>query len=182
MRLGHLPGDVHLTYCTNIHAGESWPEVRDSLESHLPRIKAAVSPGEPLGLGLRLSAIAAQVLSEPSAFEELRALLARHDLYVFTINAFPYGPFHGVHVKEGVYEPDWRDPERLAFTNRVADILDAHRRATVNLRTGELDNRVGIFIAHVAGKHHLDAIQPDDTREFRGARVCRRTLAALVER
>ena len=41
MRLDHLPGDVHLTYCTNIHAGESWDEVRDSLEAHLPPIKAA---------------------------------------------------------------------------------------------------------------------------------------------
>ena len=61
MRLDRLPGDVHLTYCTNIHAGESWDEVRDSLEAHLPPIKAQVSPGAPLGLGLRLSAIAAQV-------------------------------------------------------------------------------------------------------------------------
>ena len=49
MRLDHLPGDVHLTYCTNIHAGESWDEVRDSLEAHLPPIKAQVSPDAPLG-------------------------------------------------------------------------------------------------------------------------------------
>jgi len=123
MRLDHLPGDVQLTYCTNIHAGESWPEVRDSLESHLPQIKAAVSPGAPLGLGLRLSAIAAQVLSEPSAFEELRSLLSRHDLYVFTINAFPYGAFHGTRVKEDVYQPDWLAPERLTYTDQTAEIL-----------------------------------------------------------
>ena len=32
MHLGHLPGGAHLTYCTNIHAGESWDEVRQSLE------------------------------------------------------------------------------------------------------------------------------------------------------
>jgi sugar phosphate isomerase/epimerase len=123
MRLDHLPGDVHLTYCTNIHAGESWDEVRESLESHLPRIKAAVSPGAPLGLGLRLSAIAAQALSEPSAFGDLRALLSRHDLYVFTINAFPYGPFHGTRVKEDVYQPDWLTPERLTYTDQTAEIL-----------------------------------------------------------
>ena len=29
--------------------------------------------------------------------------------YVFTINAFPYGPFHGTRVKEDVYQPDWLD-------------------------------------------------------------------------
>ena len=123
MRLDHLPGDVHLTYCTNIHAGESWDEVRDSLEAHLPRIKAAVSPDAPLGLGLRLSAIAAQALSQPAAFDELRSLLSRHDLYVFTINAFPYGPFHGTRVKEDVYQPDWLTPERLTYTDQTAEIL-----------------------------------------------------------
>ena len=125
MRLDHLPGDVHLTYCTNIHAGESWDEVRDSLEAHLPRIKAQVSPDAPLGLGLRLSAIAAQALSEPAALDELRSLLSRHDLYVFTINAFPYGPFHGTRVKEDVYQPDWLTPERLTYTDQRAEILAA---------------------------------------------------------
>jgi len=123
MRLDHLPGDVHLTYCTNIHAGESWDEVRESLEAHLPRIKAAVSPNAPLGLGLRLSAVAAETLSEPAAFDELRAFLADQNLYVFTINAFPYGPFHGTRVKEDVYQPDWLAPERLTFTDRTAEIL-----------------------------------------------------------
>jgi len=123
MRLEHLPGDVHLTYCTNIHAGESWDEVRASLESHLPPIKAAVSPDAPLGLGLRLSAVAAQALGKPAAFEALRAFLADHDLYVFTINAFPYGPFHGRRVKEDVYQPDWLTAERLTYTDQTAEIL-----------------------------------------------------------
>ena len=125
MRLDRLPGDVHLTYCTNIHAGESWDEVRDSLDAHLPPIKAQVSPGAPLGLGLRLSAIAAQALSRPAALDELRALLARHGFYVFTINAFPYGPFHGTRVKEDVYQPDWLAPERLSYSDQAAAILAA---------------------------------------------------------
>ena len=55
MHLDHLPGDVHLTYCTNIHAGESWGEVRESLETHVPHIKAKVSPQNAFGLGLRRS-------------------------------------------------------------------------------------------------------------------------------
>ena len=33
MRLGHVPGEVHLTYCTNIHAGETWGEIIESLKS-----------------------------------------------------------------------------------------------------------------------------------------------------
>jgi hypothetical protein len=80
MRLDHLPSEVHLTYCTNVHAGESWDQVRDSLESHLPPIKAAVSPDAPLGLGQRLAAIAAQALRQPAAFDELRGAEVGRDL------------------------------------------------------------------------------------------------------
>jgi sugar phosphate isomerase/epimerase len=125
MHLDHLPGDVHLTYCTNIHAGETWDEVRRSLDAHLPSIKAQVSPQRRFGIGLRLSAIAAEALSVPAALAEFREYLAHNDFYVFTINAFPYGPFHGTRVKEDVYQPDWLAPERLAYTDRIADILAA---------------------------------------------------------
>lgn len=76
-----------------------------------------------MGVGLRLSGIAARELENPACLEELRAFLTNAGLYVFTINAFPYGPFHGTRVKEAVYAPDWRETERLHFTNRVAEIL-----------------------------------------------------------
>jgi sugar phosphate isomerase/epimerase len=154
MRLDHLPGDVHLTYCTNIHAGESWDEVRESLEAHLPRIKATVSPTAPLGLGLRLSAIAAQALSEPTAFDELRSLLSRHDLYVFTINAFPYGPFHGTRVKEDVYQPDWLAAERLTYSDQSAAIL---ARLLPEGMTGSVSTVPGTFKA-------VAAMRPDAPR------------------
>jgi hypothetical protein len=122
MQLSHLSG-AHLTYCTNIHAGESWDEVRQSLEAHVPHIKARVSPHSAFGLGLRLSAIAAEALSAPAVLDEFRAFLDRENLYVFTINAFPYGPFHGRRVKEDVYQPDWLTPERLSYSDRAAEIL-----------------------------------------------------------
>src|SRR3954454_15381953 len=123
MRLGQLPGTCHLTYCTNIHAGETWPDIRASLGSFLPTIKRQVSPEAPMGVGLRLSGIAADALAEPKALDELRAFLAREGLYVFTINAFPYGPFHGTRVKEEVYQPDWLTAERLTYTDQSAGIL-----------------------------------------------------------
>lgn len=125
MHLGYLPGDVHLTYCTNIHAGETWPEVLASLKSHVPLIKAKVSPHQPMGLGLRLSGVASEALESPAALRELQGFLADEGLYVFTINAFPFGPFHGARVKEEVYQPDWLRSERLDFTDRVARILAA---------------------------------------------------------
>jgi hypothetical protein len=120
-----LPGDPHLTYCTNIHAGETWDEIEASLAVHLPRIKAAVAPDRPFGLGLRLSGIAADALREPPRLERFKAFLQEHRTYVFTVNAFPYGPFHGTRVKEEVYQPDWRSGERLRFTNLAAGLLAA---------------------------------------------------------
>jgi sugar phosphate isomerase/epimerase len=123
MFLDHLPGRVHLTYCTNIHAGETWPEIRASLETHLPQIRALIAQEKPMGVGLRLSGVAAEALADAPTLDEFRAFLAQEGLYVFTINAFPYGPFHGTRVKEDVYQPDWRSPVRLAFTDTCADIL-----------------------------------------------------------
>jgi len=115
----------HLSYCTNIHPGESWAEVRANLERYLVPVRERVAAGRPFGVGLRLSAESARVLAAPEALDELRDFLRSHDLYVFTINGFPYGPFHGRPVKEQVYLPDWLDPERLAYTDRLADILAA---------------------------------------------------------
>ncbi|HEY1542576.1 MAG TPA: metabolite traffic protein EboE [Xanthobacteraceae bacterium] len=125
MKLDRLPGDVHLTYCTNIHAGERWPDICASLDAHVPAIKAAVAPDRPLGIGLRLSGEAAAAARAPDAIAAFRDQLARLGAYVFTINAFPFGPFHGVRVKEHVYLPDWRSDERVAFTADSAAVLAA---------------------------------------------------------
>jgi sugar phosphate isomerase/epimerase len=113
----------HLSYCTNIHAGESWADVRTSLATHLPAIKAASAPDRPFGIGLRLAARAVDALRDPAALEDFQDFLASGDYYVFTINGFPYGAFHGQTVKENVYAPDWSKPERLAYTNALADLL-----------------------------------------------------------
>lgn len=114
---------THLTYCSNIHAGESWDEVRLNLERYLPQVKAALVPNDPFGIGLRLSAVAAEALAEESARADFKRFLEDNGLYVFTLNGFPYGEFHGRPVKENVYLPDWRDPARLAYSNNLADIL-----------------------------------------------------------
>jgi sugar phosphate isomerase/epimerase len=114
---------AQLTYCTNIHPGESWMEVRRNLEAHVLRVKALVAPDRGFGIGLRLSAEAARSLADPATLDELRSFLAAHDLYVFTINGFPYGPFHGTRVKEGVYRPDWLEEERLHYSDALARVL-----------------------------------------------------------
>ena len=97
--------------------------MRDALARNLPLVRRQVAPDRPFGVGLRLSAVAAAALAEPTAMDELKALLAASDCYVFTINGFPYGPFHGRRVKEAVYQPDWRHEERVAYSDRLADLL-----------------------------------------------------------
>jgi hypothetical protein len=123
MRLAHRPDLGHLTYCTNIHPGETWPEVAASLGQHLPEVKRRVAPDQAFGVGLRLSAIATAALREPAPLEQLQSLLATNGCYVFTINGFPYGPFHGRPVKEQVYQPDWRHEARGTYSDQLADLL-----------------------------------------------------------
>lgn len=113
----------HLTYCTNIHPGETWPEVFSNLTTYAVALKQRVSPDAPFGLGLRLSNIAAQSLLQGRALAEFKDWLAFQDLYVFTLNGFPYGGFHHQVVKDKVYAPDWSSPKRTDYTMRLVDIL-----------------------------------------------------------
>ena len=55
-------------------------------------------------------------------------------MYLYTVNAFPYGPFKNRVVKKEVYEPDWRSDARATYTMQVADILAevARRTSTVD--------------------------------------------------
>jgi sugar phosphate isomerase/epimerase len=118
-----LPGGLHLAYCTNIHRGETWTETFDNLERYTLRVRERVGRGAPYAIGLRLSELAARELSQADALRTFRRWLDKHDCYVFTINGFPYGRFHGTRVKEQVYAPDWTTVERVTYTNRLFDLL-----------------------------------------------------------
>jgi hypothetical protein len=113
----------HLTYCTNIHPGESWEATFENLKAYIPRIKKEVSPDAPFGIGLRSSHEASLELAKTENLEEFKAWLAANDCYVFTFNGFPYGGFHNQVVKDEVHQPDWTTPERVAYTDRLFDIL-----------------------------------------------------------
>jgi hypothetical protein len=75
-------------------------------------------------LSLRLSASSAATLAADEVERKrLRRWLDDHQMYVFTVNAFPYGPFKGRVVMEDVYEPDWSTQDRVTYTCQVADVL-----------------------------------------------------------
>jgi hypothetical protein len=118
-----LKHGLHLAYCTNIHRGETWAETFAALQQHSLAVRERVCPRDPFAIGLRLSHRAAVALTQPRTLREFQRWLDRHHCYVFTINGFPYGRFHGTRVKEQVYAPDWTTPARLAYTNRLFDLL-----------------------------------------------------------
>ena len=120
MQLNH---GIQLAYCTNVHRGGDWAETFESLERDVMRVRQQVSPDEPYAIGLRLGADAARELSDRSRLLEFQRWLETHNSYVFTINGFPYGQFHGTRVKEQVYRPDWTTTERLEYTNLLFDLL-----------------------------------------------------------
>ena len=121
-----------LTYCTNIHPGESWADVMANLNGHALAVKAAVSADEKFPLGLRISYQAASEIT-PADIADFRRWCDVHDCYLLTINGFPFGTFHNQPVKEKVYEPDWRSRARVDYTKRLADLAVALSTRTAPL-------------------------------------------------
>lgn len=120
MRLSH---GIHLAYCTNVHRGGDWPETFRSLNEHTLRVRDRVGAGRPYAIGLRLGDAASRQLGQAGELERFRAWLDENNCYIFTINGFPHGDFHGKRIKEQVYQPDWTTPERVEYTRRLFDIL-----------------------------------------------------------
>ncbi|MDP6546731.1 MAG: metabolite traffic protein EboE [Phycisphaerae bacterium] len=115
---------LHLTYCLNVHPGQTWADNFAAIASDALRVRDMVcNANTPFGLGMRLGKLAADELAQGDRIEEFRTFLSDNDLYVFTINGFPYGEFHDPGVKENVYAPDWRSIERRDYTICLADIL-----------------------------------------------------------
>ncbi|MEQ9453808.1 MAG: metabolite traffic protein EboE [Phycisphaeraceae bacterium] len=111
-----------LGYCTNVHPGGDL----ETLRYHLDR--SAVGVRQHLGLdvlpiGLWLSDPASEALSQPGEALRFRRWLRERGLAVFTLNGFPQRDFHESTVKHRVYQPAWWQPERLAYTLRLASLL-----------------------------------------------------------
>lgn len=119
----------HLAYCTNIHPAETWEETRRALETHVLRVRDLVrsdgllESSASFAIGLRLSAVAARELLECDRLARFRDWLDETGTYVFTINGFPYGSFHGTRVKEKVFQPDWTTQARMDYTRDLFRIL-----------------------------------------------------------
>jgi sugar phosphate isomerase/epimerase len=120
MKLNH---GAHLAYCTNIHRGQTWRQTLETLQKYTLAVRRQVCPRRPFAIGLRLGSRAAIELAAPKRLREFKRWLEKNDCYIFSVNGFPYGRFHGAPVKENVYRPDWTSPDRLAYTNLLFDLL-----------------------------------------------------------
>ncbi|MAJ51820.1 MAG: xylose isomerase [Flammeovirgaceae bacterium] len=113
---------AHLTYCSNIHPGESWDETFHNLKTHTTQVRKGLTEA-PFGLGLRLSHLASLELIKETKLNAFQSWLRKENMYVFTMNGFPYGDFHNQKVKDTVHQPDWSTSDRLAYTQRLFLIL-----------------------------------------------------------
>ncbi len=153
----------HLTYCTNIHPGERWSEVQESLQTYLPPIRERLSPDQPFGIGLRLSHQATEDMLTGDQLERFRVWLAENNYYVFTMNAFPYGGFHRQRVKDEVHRPDWTTPERLHYTLRSFDVL---AQLLPNNTEGGISTSPLSYKPWYADETALDAVRDQATHQL----------------
>ena len=121
--------DRIIGYCTNVHAGRTLDELKHNLRRTAPAVRDELQLDGRLGIGLWLAAGVAREIVACHGAADLSEWLADLGVEVFTINGFPYGDFHCRSVKHRVYEPDWRTPERLAYTVDLARILSEIRLA-----------------------------------------------------
>jgi sugar phosphate isomerase/epimerase len=113
-----------LTYSTLVHPADTWEDIWASLRRYVPQVKKNVCPDRRFGVSMRISYATSEALvASPEKRKDLRAFLDDNDMYLYTVNAFPYGPFKNQIVKEQVYEPDWSSESRLRYTMNVASIL-----------------------------------------------------------
>jgi hypothetical protein len=112
-----------LTYCTNIHPGESWDDHLAALKENVPPIKKRLSPDKPFAIGLRLSHVASQALARKENLDNFKKWLDDNQCFLTIINGFPYGSFHRAKVKDHVHTPDWITQDRVLYTIQLFKIL-----------------------------------------------------------
>jgi sugar phosphate isomerase/epimerase len=136
-----------LTYCGNVHAAEDlehWFEAATTFT--VPIAERQRRHGRVFGLGVHWNAaVMLSLARSASARERVRRFLTAHELEVWTFNVFPHGSFHRERVKERVYQPDWADEARVAYTLAAAAVAGelAAPGAPIALSTLPLGWRTG---------------------------------------
>jgi sugar phosphate isomerase/epimerase len=167
MSLSHLP----LSYCTNVHPGQSVATVEAGLDRYAVAVHRNFAC--PLAAGLWLAEpVVTELLSTHDGVARFADGLRRRGLTCHTLNAFPFGDFHSERVKEKVYLPDWSQPARLIYTEQCAKVL-------TELLPEATDGSISTVPLGFKGFP-----KPADFRKLAGNQLieCARRLAALHDR
>lgn len=111
-----------LSYCSNLHQGESLDAVLENIRRYFVPVRKARDL-QTMSSGLWLSAAAAQELRAETAKLKLRQALHDAGVRLTSLNGFPYGNFHSDVVKQAVYQPNWSQPQRLVYSQQLAELL-----------------------------------------------------------
>jgi sugar phosphate isomerase/epimerase len=118
MSLSPLP----LGYCTNVHPATTTAEVNFGLHQFSGPVSRKL--GQPMAAGLWLAkTVIDELQANPTSLAQLQQTLEAEHLVCYSLNAFPYGNFHGSRVKEQVYLPDWSAASRVEYTLACAEVL-----------------------------------------------------------
>ena len=119
-------GSFQVTYCTNVHPGETLGDLHRILTTDVRAVKNRLSPTDSLGAGLRLgNQVTNELLDTPGALTDLVERCQSENFSVFTVNGFPYGDFAADTIKAEVYKPAWYREDRVRYTERLARVLAA---------------------------------------------------------
>jgi sugar phosphate isomerase/epimerase len=158
----HAERTVKLAYCLNLHPSNDLAETLAGMTSITLPLRERLSAGKSFGVGMYLSAPFARSLVAGRNEHDLIALghfLSANGLDPFTFNAFPHSRFHEDGLKQRVFEPTWREDERLTFTNHVAHAAARLARDTKRVEKGahvSISTHSGMFGAHVRSPVDLD--------------------------
>ncbi|KMT65457.1 metabolite traffic protein EboE [Catenovulum maritimum] len=112
-----------LTYCSNVHPGESLDAVIDNIQTKFVKVKNARQLSS-MHSGLWLANKAAKsLIDEPDKLSLFQQVLKHNGVELTSLNGFPFGDFHQAVVKNKVYLPDWSETSRLDYSKNLAKIL-----------------------------------------------------------
>lgn len=114
--------DLPLSYCTNVHPGETFEQAFSGLSRFTGPLAQQLSSPIAAGLWMTRNAVS-QIRRDTRLLDELHHWLEETGLVCYTMNAFPFGNFHAERVKENVYLPDWQSADRREYTCEVAELL-----------------------------------------------------------
>lgn len=115
---------LEVSYCTNVHPGEGLDALQRQITQDIPIVKSLVSPHQSFGSGLRIGAETLQAFqSAPLTLNQFTQQMKENDIYLFSVNGFPYGDFAAPCVKETVYSPDWSTSRRVDYTLALAQFM-----------------------------------------------------------